>query len=623
VADETQANSTSPDTTTTAPAQAPPQSATVTAPAPDQVATQDAPQSTATIQPAAAPDANAAPMGATLPQDPLAKRIFHGIMGALGGTEDTSYARDPNTGKMVVTQTASGTGTQWKRIIAGAVSGTAAGLGASPGPGQLERAASAGFQTSQQMVSKQDDQQRQHADQDFSTQQKATLQKAQTQLLTYQTSEAAFRLQRMGVEAHQMDADRENQFVKSIQAGGNGSQDLGVAKDFKDVLAMHKDMPDLYKENAQGNIIATSHVDGDGKFDGMRYALVTPQWKDANTTEDQSFFHLVPATKVGEQPTIQKQTVKAGTIKNGAFANQQAAAAQEIMKWQTEAAKEKHQNTIDASTVAKNRAETAKAYAETAKTNRETANLKAPDGASDSDIVKGMLDGSIDITKTASIRGNRREQLIAQAKQQDPKFNMQDYGTKLKVRQDFADGKASQQLTSFNAFLGHADDYSQTINDLRNSHSPLINKPLNWLKKNAEGNPAIQQVLIAQSAVKTEFQNFLNNNHALMAQDKEEGEKMLDENVSPAAAQAAMKQFITTASIRMSALNHTYYRTFGTDAPDMLDEDGKASLAHFGVPESMVYHHPTGTATPNTSQAARQPAAAAPAFNWGDHPVAQ
>lgn len=621
MADETQANTT-PDGQqgTIAPTN---QTVDVSTSAPDQVQTENAPPSTQTIQPQAGPSNTpiaAAASQPPQPSDPLSKRIFAGIMGALGGTQDISYQRGAD-GKMVTTVAASGTGTQWKRIITGALQGTAAGLGAAPGPGQLARAGSAGFAASAPTAPAQEQQKVQQADQDFTQQQKALVTKAQTQLLTYQGSVANFQLKRMGVEAAQENAGMENQFMKAVQSGGNGSQDLGVAKNFADVLAMHKDMPNLMKENAQGNIIQTAHVDADGNFDGTRYALVTPQWKDAKLTEDAGFYHLVPASKPGEMPTIQKQTVKAGTISNGDFANQQAAASSEILKWQTENHKEAHQDRVDTSTINKNAAESVKDLAQAGKAQKETAAIPSADDLNDSEIVKGMLDGSVDITKTASIRGNRRELYIDAAKKQDPNFNMQDYQTKLQVRKDFSGGgKASDQIQSFNTFLGHADDYSTAINALRNSHSPLINKPINWLKKNAEGNPAVAPVLIAQSAAKTEFQAFLNNNHALLAQDKDEGEKMLNEDMSPASSQAAMRQFITTASIRMSAVNHTYYRTFGTDAPNMLDEDGKAALAHFGVPESMVYHHPTGVAAPNKTQA---PQAKTPAFNWGDHPVAQ
>jgi hypothetical protein len=569
-------------------------------------------------QPAAAQPAALAPVQTPTPTPPnnLAVKVYHGIMGALGGTQDVSYSRDPTTGKMIATTTPSGPGTQWKRMIAGVVQGTAAGLGAAPGPGQMGRAAGAGIQAASQGAQQADQQKQQQANQDFEANQKLILNKAQTQALTYEGAVNAFKLSRMQAEAAQTDSDRENVFAKLIQGGGTSSQDLGVAKSFADIIQMHKDMPGLMEQNAHGNIIQTAHVNADGIFDGTRFALVTPEWKNAKLDHDVSFYQLQPPSKPGDKAKVISQTVKAGTMSNGDFANSQTAASNEILKWQADEQKETHQEKVDDSTIAKNKAERAQAYAAANrdnaladKTKKEAAAVVTPtDEMSDNEIVKGMLDGSIDITKTASIRGNARAAYIAAAKKVDPSFNMQDYNKKLKTAMAFSgDGKQAQQIQSFNTFLGHALDYSQSVNALRNSNMPLINKPVNWLKANAAGNPVVSQMAIQAEAVKTEFQNFLNNNHALLSQDKEQGLKMLDNDMSPAQQQAAMKQFVTTAAVRMSAVNHTYYTQFGKDAPNMLDEDGKASLQHFGVPESMVYHHPTGvpsTTVPSTQLAA-------------------
>jgi hypothetical protein len=608
-----------------------------TAPPPIDPAIQGGPGQ-APSEPAAAtplPTADAAPSSAIAPQempaapvssvtppvahDNLAVKVYHGIMGALGGTQDVSYSIDPATHKMVASTVPSGPGSQWKRIIAGVVQGTAAGLGAAPGPGQLERAAGAGLNAGMASGDKITDQKKAQAQQDFDNEQKAMVAKAQTQALTYQGAVQNFQLSRMQVQAHQEDIDRENSFVKLIQGGGDGSQDLGVAKSFADVIQMHKDMPGLMTQNAHGNVVQTAHVNSEGQFDGTRFALVTPEWKAAKLDHDATFYTLQPSTEVGKPAQIIKQTVKAGSMTNGDFTNAQTASSNEILKWQQDQHKEEHQDKIDASTVKKNLAESAQAYAaadkdhaEALKAKREAAAIPTVgDDMSDDEIVKGMLNATVDITKTASIRGNSRLAYIKAAKKADPNFNMMDYNAKLKTRMAFSgDGKQAQQIQSFNAFLGHALDYSSDVNALRNSNAPLMNKPMNWLKANVAGNPVVSSMVIKQEAVKEEFQAFLNNNRALLSQDKEAGEKMLNNDMSPAQQQAAMRQFVTTAAIRMSAVNHTWWNQFHTDAPEMLDEDGKAALAHFGVPESMVYHHPTGTAGPESARP--QPAAPPP-----------
>lgn len=573
----------------------PDSSATVTTPAPAPIETESSAPSTQTIQPVAAPQAPA-PVQADMPAQPgFAKRVYQGIMGALGGTQDTTYAIDPQTRKLVATSTPSGPGTQWKRMIAGAVQGTAAGLSVAPGPGQLARAAGAGIGAGMQGAQQQDTNAKTQAAADYDRDQKTLVQKAQTQALVGETSRAAFELSRAQTVAKMDDANRESAFVRLIQSGGNGSQDLGVAKNFGEAIQMHKDMPGLMTQYVHGNVAGVAHVNADGQFDGMHYALVTPEWSSAKLDGDQSFYQLQPPTKAGEAPTIQKQTVKAGTMTNGAFLNAQTAASNEILKWHEDDRKQGDEEKLQKSEITRNNASAAKDTADAKKAAAEAAAVPSPENMSDSEIVKGMLDGTVDITKTASIRGNKREAYVEAAKKADPNFNMGDYATRLKLRQSFVDGKDADQITSFNAFLGHAMDASQGINALRNTKVPWINTPMNKLRSQAAGNPNINAFIIQQDAAKDEFQNFLSNNRALHETDKEEGKKMINENMSPAQQQGAMKQFVTTAAIRMSALNHKWSSTFHQDYPNMLDEDGTAALAHFGVPESMVYHHPTGT----------------------------
>jgi hypothetical protein len=362
------ATAAAPDPAAAAPA-APDPGATATATPPAPVAT-DAPDPTQMIQGQAPPDPNNVPIGGRDFHESWGARIYHGIMGALGGTQDTSYQLD-SSGKMQVSSVALGPGTQWKRIIAGAVQGAASGLGTAPGPGQLERAVGAGFNSTVNQAQQVDDKKRAQATQNSDQEQKTLIQKAQTQLLTYQGATAAFQLARLGVTASQEDSDRENAASKLIQNGGQTSQMLGVAPDFKGILAMHKDMPNLAGELAKGNIVQWAHVDANGKYAGVGFGLVTQQWKEAKLTEDTPLYHLVPPTKVGDQPTIEKEMVSAGSMSNLDFSNKQTAFSNEIMKWQADTEKTNHQNKVDAASIGLDKAKAAQAYGEANKQNAD------------------------------------------------------------------------------------------------------------------------------------------------------------------------------------------------------------------------------------------------------------
>lgn len=260
------------------------------------------------------------------------RRVLGSILAGLGGSEEVSYARDPQTGEMVATRTKSGPGQQWKRIIASGLMGAVAGAAVKPGPGQIGRAAQAGMQSGMGLATSIDDKKRAHADEDFEMQQQTTVRKAQLAKLNQDISIGAFQLTTAKAAAAYNESDRENEFNKSIQGGGAGSRDLGVFKSFEDLLHGSDNIPNLLQEQAHGNIIGVPHVEN-GQITGMHYAMVTPQWKDGKLTSDQTFYSLVPGAN-GKPPTVDKQTVKAGTMSQGEFWTKQQAASKEIIDFQ-------------------------------------------------------------------------------------------------------------------------------------------------------------------------------------------------------------------------------------------------------------------------------------------------
>jgi hypothetical protein len=165
---------------------------------------------------------------------------------------------------------------------------------------------------------------------------------------------------------------------------------------------------------------------------------------------------------------------------------------------------------------------------------------------------------------------------------------------------DFADGKQADQIQSFNQFLGHSQDLSDSIAGLRNSNVTLLNTPLNKLR-NMAGRPEVASILPKIEAVRTEYQNFLNNNHALQQPDIKEGRNMLDESKSPAQMEAAVKSFAHTALIRTATANDRYKRTMGTNVPDLLNDDSVRALNTYGLSgeAQRLLNTPTGQTGPS------------------------
>lgn len=276
------------------------------------------------------------------PQDHWYDSVLHGILGALGGTDDVHMSRDEN-GNMVVSKTKSAPGTQFKRIIAGALTGLAASGGVGRGRGQKERALAAGTGAAIQRSDQSQLNARQEANEDFDVKQRETVRKAQTALLNQQLTESTWNLSRKQIDAQFGDAERENEFSRII-ANSPTNKDLGVARSVDDLMSMHKDMPDLLKQQAQGNIMGIPHINDQGKIDGMHYALVTPEWKQQRIDQDETFFKLVPSGDPSKPPKLEKQVVKAGTMTNGDFFTAQQAANKEFLQYYENNSKEEGEN---------------------------------------------------------------------------------------------------------------------------------------------------------------------------------------------------------------------------------------------------------------------------------------
>jgi hypothetical protein len=202
-------------------------------------------------------------------------------------------------------------------------------------------------------------------------------------------------------------------------------------------------------------------------------------------------------------------------------------------------------------------------------------------GMSHDEIVNGMLDGSVDITKTASIRGNQREQYIKEAKQKDPSFSMMTYPMRLKMAQDFASGKKGDQVIALNTFAGHAGDANDLIQSIRNTNSPLLNKPLNAVRT-ALGNDKVAPLDAALAASREEYMNFLKAGHAPTKDEIELGDRLLNSNQTPAQAQSTLKQMGKTVMIRANSLDSQHKQVMGKEYPNMFNDQSAQVMRDFG-----------------------------------------
>lgn len=215
----------------------------------------------------------------------------------------------------------------------------------------------------------------------------------------------------------------------------------------------------------------------------------------------------------------------------------------------------------------------------------EDARAKKVLDEGDEDIVaRALASGDpTSIKDVTSMRSDQRLRVFAKAKRINPDFNTTTAKLKADTLEKYTNGKQADQIQSFGTFLGHAADASDVVNNYRTTASPLINKPLNWIRKNVAGDPGYSQFVTALAPVRDEFMTFLQNNHALTESDKKSADIIMSDDSSPAQIQGALKQMSNTAFIRLGELNSRYKRVMGEDFPDLLDEDAVQAANKLGM----------------------------------------
>lgn len=204
-------------------------------------------------------------------------------------------------------------------------------------------------------------------------------------------------------------------------------------------------------------------------------------------------------------------------------------------------------------------------------------------------LVDAALHYQLDPNKLYSMRKNTNAEFKAKMLRQDSTWSELLYKQRYDTAQSFAIGKPGElAVRSLNKFALHTGDANELISTLQNTNSPLINKPLNAVKL-ALGNDKVQPYEAALEAARTEYLNFLNNQHALTTVDKEMADKLIDKNSSPAASQAVLRQMAKTIALAGYSFNSDYKQVMGQNIPGLLTPKAANVLKNFGINPDSVY----------------------------------
>lgn len=196
--------------------------------------------------------------------------------------------------------------------------------------------------------------------------------------------------------------------------------------------------------------------------------------------------------------------------------------------------------------------------------------------ADDQQFIKGYSK-FVDVNKVQP--GLQRAQVMAAPRWAalDPERQAQ-----IALAKGIATGPLANQLSSFNAFVGHLGDFHDAAQELKNSDYKLYNTAINRIALET-GDQKIQGIIAKIEPVRKEFESLLLNNRALYEADRKSADVILNPASSPAQLEVAVKSLAGTAAIRLGAVNQNVKRITQTDIPELLEPANGAILEELGA----------------------------------------
>lgn len=543
-----------------------------------------------------APTAAAGAVGAPPPQEQgWFERVLNGVGNALGGSKTFTVERSED-GKVHITPHDSTPGEKWGRVLKAALGGLSAGASAAgTGPGSLTRAAGASVGAGLNQAQQEQQQARTQANEDFDETQKSQLHKAQLALMGTQNATAAFNLSATKTRAIDGFVQAQND-MHALITQNPLNREIGNVASAADLPSLKKTDPNVIKDFYAGKIKLLTHVNEDGSYGGIDVYHVEPDWQKQMNREPITRRVLTAGDKLGDEPKITETELPANSISNGDYLKVHAADEAAILNASIAQRKQVDEEKKTNSTVNLQGAQAGEARAKGRQATVEAENASGGtagpgEGGSNMEQTARMMVHGMASPSLLSKRAKEYNQLLPLAnrismaetgKPFDAELSESRYQARKKTIEEFASGTQGDQIQAFNTFLGHAENLSNTVNQLRTTNSPLLNVPLKALRK-AAGESQYAAIEPGVEAVRKEYQNFLSNNRALHLDDIKEGNNLLNDDMSLAQMQAAMKGFAGTAITRVGTLNDRHRRVVGGDAPDLLNDGSRAAIQHFGL----------------------------------------
>jgi hypothetical protein len=204
------------------------------------------------------------------------------------------------------------------------------------------------------------------------------------------------------------------------------------------------------------------------------------------------------------------------------------------------------------------------------------------------EIVKGLTNYQLDLSKVSSVRGNQRMQLAAAAKRYDPSFDMTQYGARAAMRKSMTSGDYAKSINSANLVIQHLDALDKSYSGLNNGSYPWLNSVENVYANNT-GNEKFQAARgsfdSAADAVASELAKVFKGSGGTAEAEVQAWRENISPNMPPAAFKASVQTLIKSLlASRLDTIHSQFTSAMGKPADfTILTPHSKQILQNLGI----------------------------------------
>lgn len=213
-------------------------------------------------------------------------------------------------------------------------------------------------------------------------------------------------------------------------------------------------------------------------------------------------------------------------------------------------------------------------------------------------LIDALANGkNIDLSRIATMRAYDREIITNEVMKRNPDYNPASIDRAIKLSEEAADesktGSIGNSIANVNTAYGHMGEAVEHITNMQNrlgrDFSDYTNKPMSWMNDHFGNDPEYQQWKVALQAAATDWQNLLNNQHALTETDKNVAKTVADPNATFGNAIASLREMARTGAVRTIPLNERWKQTMGVNHPNLIQPQTVEALKKINDPVTNNY----------------------------------